>query len=175
MALVYFIIHLFFFSFVCVSLIIIIIIYLGRDEEKKINGTKIQVASDTPLSFSLSPCRHLRYYFFLLLYLVYIIFLLLFPILTRHAPSFFLASLKNRRGKMNRRMKYTLNNTVLFKKQSIKARHHLLRSIHFSRIFFWRGGGGHAMAVTEKRGSRKRESTRERDAKERVRVLKITE
>jgi hypothetical protein len=107
--------------------------------------------------------------------LVYIIFLLLFPILTRHAPSFFLASLKNRRGKMNRRMKYTLNNTVLFKKQSIKARHHLLRSIHFSRISFWRGGGGHAMAVNEKRGSRKRESTRERDAKERVRVLKITE
>ena len=31
------------------------------------------------------------------------------------------------------------------------------------------------MAVNEKRGSRKRESTGERDAKERVRVLKITE
>jgi hypothetical protein len=82
--------------------------------------------------------------------LVYIIFLLLFPILTRHAPSFGVVEKSSSKKKNEAHAKL---DTVQL--PSIKACHHLLPSRSLLSLFL----GGHA--VNEKWGSRKRAREKE--------------
>jgi hypothetical protein len=82
--------------------------------------------------------------------LVYIIFLLLFPILTRHAPSFSVVEKSSNKKKNEAHAKL---DTVQL--PSIKACHHLLPSRSLLSLFL----GGHA--VNEKWGSHKRAREKE--------------
>lgn len=136
MALVYFIIHLFGFFFFFLSCVFHLLLLYILDEMRKKNRTKIQVASDTPLSFSPSLPSPSLLFLFLLLYLVYIIFLLLFPILTRHAPSFGVVEKSSSKKKNEAHAKL---DTVQL--PSIKACHHLLPSRSLLSLFL----GGHAV------------------------------
>ena len=116
MALVYFIIHLFcfFFSFVCVSLIIIISWMRKKKKNRTKNSSCIRHAA---LFLSLPAVTFASIFFFkLFLYLVYIYNIssfFFFPILTRHAPSFVFSVVEKSSSRKLKQENEKLNNTGL--------------------------------------------------------------